>query len=57
MYNKTLDFNYDIDNIQIFIVQCLDLPKLCYHPRLAADEDRVSYVLSHIAWWKFEFKN
>ena len=29
----------------------LELPKLCYHPWLAADEDRVSHVLSHVVWW------
>ena len=23
-------------------------------PRLAADEDRVSHVLSHVVWWKFK---
>ena len=28
------------------------LPKLCYHPWLAADEDRVSHLLSHVVWWK-----
>ena len=26
----------------------LELPKLCYHPWLAADEGRVSHVLSHV---------
>ena len=26
----------------------LELPKLCYHPWLAADEDRVLHVLSHV---------
>ena len=26
----------------------LELPKLCYHPWMAADEDMVSHVLSHI---------
>ena len=24
----------------------------CYHPWLAADESKVSHVLSHIVWWK-----
>ena len=28
------------------------LPKLYYHPWLAADEGRVSHVLSHVVWWK-----
>ena len=27
-------------------------PKLYYHPWLAADESRVSHVLSHVVWWK-----
>ena len=31
---------------------CLELPKLCYHPWLAADEDMVLHVLSHVVWWK-----
>ena len=26
----------------------LELPKLCYHPWLAADENRVSHVFSHV---------
>ena len=29
-----------------------EIPKLCYHPWLAADEGRVSHVLSHVVWWK-----
>ena len=29
-----------------------ELPKLCYHPWIAADEDMVSHVLSHVVWWK-----
>ena len=32
----------------------LELPKLCYHPWLAADEDRVSHVLSDVVWWKLQ---
>ena len=30
----------------------LELPKLCYHPWMAADDDMVSHVLSHVLWWK-----
>ena len=33
----------------------LELPKLCYHPWLAADEDMVSHVLSHVVWWKKKY--
>ena len=44
--------------IYIYIyIFCLELPKLCYHPWLAADEDRVSHALSHVVWWKKKYVN
>ena len=30
------------------ITQFRELPKLCYHPWMAADEDMVSHMLSHV---------
>ena len=49
--------------VQFVIKRCLVVPGVAVPPWatetvlsawLAADEDMVSHVLSHIVWWKFE---